>query len=797
MLNPFMNYLCTSLINIINRVMRKSSILCLVISLFTALPSSAQQYMLVGSKAKIHYKHNYNEHTSKPVYHKETTLSPEDIIITSKPFSIIVKNGNGRTIYCPSSAPDGTKLRELILRKIAYKAPESNTSTYKGEDLNINNIIKSELSTPSSTVFHYLIIGVHEFEDSHWKSLPVPKVNVENMSRAIDEFMIPNNDFHLSNHMQLINAEETTRSNILASINALVDSVKPNNNEMVLLYISSHGIKDSKSKFHIIVSDTHFDSLSSAPLNSITADTLISCVNRLEKKGAKVLCFVDACYSGTILMDIRQSEGSSVYYMSTANDLVAYEDENTGSPFARALTRSLSGEEQYFFKDVSNNNVTPENLQDYLFTSVQNEKKDQRPVTWRSDRISKQRLWSIKSSYSIQLDSLMTAAEYGNTDALVELGDIFADSIKAAKFEVGQDTAMALEYYDWAYELRNPMAACRLGQYYYYLPTPDYNKAFKYFEESAEGNCNLGIYYLCVCHAKGRGTAKSEKKAKKTLNNLLIIDNDIKEAFKKETIFYSVPVKAKDCISILSSQENCLVLENGNVNYVISMHVSPEDIYNEYPYLPFLKKAQKGKAKYQVKYAEMNLYGLNKLSVDYEEAYKWYDEAAKQGNADGFYGLGLIYANGYGVDKDYVKAIENLNISVQKNHTKACVLCGKLYFEGGYGLDKDERHAVELWIKAAELNDPEGLFRYGLCLKDGIQVPRNETKAYECFKKSAEIGDIESQYMVGYCLFNGVGVKQNKEEAYLWLTKAKEKGNELAKQLIYEGYYAGGIPRNE
>lgn len=766
--------------------MRKSRILSLLV-LFWLTPSLwAQQYVLVGSKAKIEYKHSFRDPVSKPIFHKETIITPEDVIITSKSFTIAEINKE-EIIRCPASDKNGTKLRNLIFRKTAYTAPDRGTSTNKGEDLNLDRVVGFERSVSPSINFHYLIIGVNEYVDNHWEHLPLPKVNVEKLSKSIEDVMIPYNNFSLHSHCKLLNSGETTKSNIVKRLDELTDSVIPNNNDMVLLYISSHGVKDLNNNFHLIASDSRFDSLSSVPRNTITADMLISYVNKMETKGAKVLCFVDACYSGTIMKDIKRTLGSSVYYMSTANDLVAYEDKNTGSPFARALTRCMSGEEQYFFKEVSDNIVTPENLQDYLFKCVQNERKDQRPVTWRSDHIAGQKLWAIKSSYSFQLDSLMTAAEDGNTDAIVKLGDIFADSINSVRYGVEQSMEVALEFYDWAYGLKNPVAACRLGQYYYYQSVPDYYKAFNYFKVSADNDFNLGIYYLSVCYAKGHGVRKSKKMAKKTLKKLSYINDDITKAFVKERYFEYIEM---DFSPFFEHELVRLDYKDGHVT--TSIHTFVHSKADDFFYI--LKKAEKGNAKYQAKLGDIYLNGLF-YDPDYDAAYEMYKKAAEQGDKNGLYGLGYLYANGLIGQTDYKKAAEALCLAEQQDLGKACVLCGKLYYNGGYGLEKEERMAVELWKKAAELKDAEGLYLYGLCLSLGTEVPVNKVKAYECYLESAKKGFVEAQYMVGYYLYKGIGIGTDKELAYKWLTKAKNNGHEEAKKLIYKGYYAGGIPK--
>ena len=67
------------------------------------------------------------------------------------------------------------------------------------------------------------------------------------------------------------------------------------------------------------------------------------------------------------------------------------------------------------------------------------------------------------------------------------------------------------------------------------------------------------------------------------------------------------------------------------------------------------KKAAAGDAEAQttlgVRYA--NGRGVRK---NYKEAVKWYHKAAEQGDAAGQYNLGLMYRKGRGVPKDYVAA---------------------------------------------------------------------------------------------------------------------------------------------
>ena len=642
-----------------------------------SLLSFAQQYKLFSSDDRVYYR---VEDKWMPVFHEETVLSSNSLIKTEAPFSLIDVRNPNNLIDCPS-CEKGQKLSVLIKEGYTRKSVISTTSTKKGEDLNIADVLKQELYSHTKYNIHYALIGVHNFKDNHWKNLPSPRANLEKLSLSISSKMIPENNYNLYSKCLLVDTEETNTKTILDSIRSLSDRIKVNNNEMVFLYLSSHGVKDKNGNFQFITSDTNYDSINVAITNAISADTLNTYVNKMASKGAKVLVFIDACYSGTIVLNIKRMDGSCVYFMSTENDLIANDDMTKGSPFVRALIKSVSGEEQVYFRDDLNNTVTPQNLQDYLFTSVQKEYGKQRPDYKRINFDLDQRLWNITSSASIKLDSLIHQAKLGKTDAMVALGDIYYSGDNASLYEVEQDTAKALYYYRYAREWNNPLAACRLGVHYYYMnPEPNYNLAFDYFQESAQKGCNLGSYYLSTCYYKGRGVDKNKGKSKKALKKITSIDKDLYEAFAKE----------RTPLSVYINHENhqLCILENGEVGELI--HTSGYLTSGELIEI----NAASGKTRYQAAAGEMYLLGEHKRKVDYKEAYYWYSKAAEKGDGQGFYGLGLISFWGAGVEKDYKKAADYFNQAIQKKVYRALYFLGDIYFQGGYGIEKDERQAV-------------------------------------------------------------------------------------------------------
>ena len=439
--------------------MKHLNITILLLLLHVPLLLNAQQYVLRSSDDRVYY-HVKGEW--KPVFHNETILDKKTIVKSDGPFSVIERWNKQSVIDCPSST-NGEALGDLIKEGLKRTVVVRRTSTSKGSTLDFMNIeTRNHLLSPS-TDFHYLLIGCDHFNDSHWEKLPSPEKNLKELSQAMDNIMIPFNKYNLKSHGTLIGLENTNRETIINKFKNLSDSVRMNSNDMVLIYLSSHGVKDKEGIFYFIASDTQFDSVTNTPIKSISADILNSYINSMAAKGARVLVFVDACYSESLVLNLKKIDGSCVYFMSTENDLIANDDQLIGSPFMRALIKCVSGEEQVYFRDEDDNIITPQNLQDYLFYNVQSENKNQRPVSRRFDFGINQKLWTIKSSASARMDSLQRKARLGNTDAMVELGNIYFDDSLSTMYEVKNDTAKALDYYRYAYEWQNPMAACRLG----------------------------------------------------------------------------------------------------------------------------------------------------------------------------------------------------------------------------------------------------------------------------------------------------------------------------------------------
>ena len=78
---------------------------------------------------------------------------------------------------------------------------------------------------------------------------------------------------------------------------------------------------------------------------------------------------------------------------------------------------------------------------------------------------------------------------------------------------------------------------------------------------------------------------------------------------------------------------------------------------------------------------------------------EWYRKAAEQGYATAQFNLGLMYENGWGVDKNEATAVECYRKAANQGHADAQFYLGLMY-ECGLGVDKNHSTGVE-WYRTA------------------------------------------------------------------------------------------------
>ncbi len=101
------------------------------------------------------------------------------------------------------------------------------------------------------------------------------------------------------------------------------------------------------------------------------------------------------------------------------------------------------------------------------------------------------------------------------------------------------------------------------------------------------------------------------------------------------------------------------------------------------------------------------LFDLGMLSYDkqdFSKARKYFEKACDLNNGGGCNGLGVLYRDGQGVEKNSKKAAQFYSKACDLNNSWGCDNLGMSY-EYGQGVEEYEIKAAQLYSKACELGD--------------------------------------------------------------------------------------------
>ena len=155
----------------------------------------------------------------------------------------------------------------------------------------------------------------------------------------------------------------------------------------------------------------------------------------------------------------------------------------------------------------------------------------------------------------------------------------------------------------------------------------------------------------------------------------------------------------------------------------------------------------------------------------------------KAGDHIAEYRLGILYALGKGVARDYDYAAKLLHRSAESGLPEAQydygVLCDK-----GLGVPRDSAEAARWYGKAAQQGHPPAALNLGYAYAEGLGVVRNLPEAARWFRRAAEAGLVNAQFNLAYMYEQGAGIAKSPADAYAWYSVAAEKGDQGAQQAV-------------
>ncbi|MDO5861287.1 MAG: tetratricopeptide repeat protein [Thermoplasmata archaeon] len=179
----------------------------------------------------------------------------------------------------------------------------------------------------------------------------------------------------------------------------------------------------------------------------------------------------------------------------------------------------------------------------------------------------------------------------------------------------------------------------------------------------------------------------------------------------------------------------------------------------------------------------------NRDDRNYVDAYSVFIREARNNNAEAEYCIGLMYARGQGIEKDYPAAISWFQKSYDRGLQSPAYFLGKMHLLG-MGTAKNPTKA-RMYFEAVAAHDARASYELGIMHFTGKDVPRDLVESAKWMRKSAEAGNAEAQFVLGQFYKAGAGVHKDVPEAVKWLTSAAINRHKGAQILLGNMYRTG------
>ena len=133
--------------------------------------------------------------------------------------------------------------------------------------------------------------------------------------------------------------------------------------------------------------------------------------------------------------------------------------------------------------------------------------------------------------------------------------------------------------------------------------------------------------------------------------------------------------------------------------------------------------------------------------------------------------------------KDYATALREWKPLAKQEHALAQHNLGVMYAKG-QGVPRNYKAAVTWCTLAAEKGDVSAQYSLGWMHDKGVGVPQNDKTAVKWYRLAAKQGYAGAQGDLGAMYAFGRGVTKDYVEAYKWGNLAAARGNERAERLM-------------
>lgn len=130
-------------------------------------------------------------------------------------------------------------------------------------------------------------------------------------------------------------------------------------------------------------------------------------------------------------------------------------------------------------------------------------------------------------------------------------------------------------------------------------------------------------------------------------------------------------------------------------------------------------------------------------SGSYDAALAEWQPLAESGDARAQFGLGMLYANGFGVDMNDEKALEWFGKAAAQDYAEAQYRIGVMH-QNGWGVPMDDEIAADWYMKAAKQGFTEAQIALGQVYAAEYCVRYDPIQAYKWFAIAAQLDDVDA-----------------------------------------------------
>ena len=191
------------------------------------------------------------------------------------------------------------------------------------------------------------------------------------------------------------------------------------------------------------------------------------------------------------------------------------------------------------------------------------------------------------------------------------------------------------------------------------------------------------------------------------------------------------------------------------------------------------------------------------LGGRYEEAIAIWLPLANAGDAASQFNMGVMYANGLGVDRDVSVAMDWWGRAARQLHVRAAHNLALAMLSGepmtdGLPVEPDFPGILRYLKIGSDAGYPNSEYTLGKLYAEGVGVEKDQRRAAELFLSASIKGFSKAQYNLGKVYRDGNGMKQDDALSLFWFNEAAERGHPQAQDKLAERFMKGvGVPKNE